>query len=94
VLAGDAITNSPYQLEMKVPKSCQKLCRQEYSDKQMKMFRHLIDEEYRVHWCVRRLVSLSRGRLSWGLLLGGWLVTCLELAGWAEPAGRQALHSS
>lgn len=37
---------------MKVPKSCQKLCRQEYNEKQMKFFRHLIDEEYRVHWSV------------------------------------------
>jgi len=60
VLAGDAITNSPYQLEMKAPKACVKLCRMEYSEKEMKMFRHLIDEEYRIHWCVPFWCYVSR----------------------------------
>jgi len=55
VLAGDAITNSPYQLEMKVPKACVKLCAKTYSEKDMKMFRELIDEEYRVHWLLDAL---------------------------------------
>ena len=60
VLAGDAITNSPYQLEMKVPKACVKLCAKSYSDKDMKMFRELIDEEYRVHWLLDSLPAAVR----------------------------------
>lgn len=60
VLAGDAITNSPYQLEMKVPKACVKLCAKTYSEKDMKMFRQLIDEEYRVHWLLDSLPAAVR----------------------------------
>lgn len=55
---------------MKVGKACQKLCRMEYNEKQMRFFRHLIDEEYRVHWCV----SLCRCRGGAGRAppIGGW----------------------
>lgn len=38
------------QLEMKVPKACVKLCQKQYNAKEMKLFRQLINEEYRVHW--------------------------------------------
>lgn len=37
---------------MKVPKACVKLCQKKYSAKEMKLFRQLINEEYRVHWYV------------------------------------------
>lgn len=43
---------------MKVGKACQKLCRMEYTEKQMRFFRHLIDEEYRIHWYVLRFTLL------------------------------------
>jgi hypothetical protein len=37
---------------MKVPKACVKLCQKQYNAKEMKLFRQLINEEYRVHWYV------------------------------------------
>lgn len=38
------------QLEMKVNRVCQILCKQDYGQKEVKQFKELIKDEYRVHW--------------------------------------------
>merc|ERR1711968_64996 len=50
VLRGDRIENSLYKLFMNVEESCKILCRQEYTEDQMKEFAEKVHDEYRVHW--------------------------------------------
>lgn len=49
-LSGDSLTQSPYELRMKQDESCVVLCRKVYKKPEIEMFKHMIDQEYRVHW--------------------------------------------
>ena len=51
-LIGDTVTLTPYQLMLKQNKECILLCETNYSDKDARKFRELIDDEYVVHWMV------------------------------------------
>lgn len=49
-LSGEKETTSPYILRMKQDESCVILCKKVHKKQQMQMFRHMIDQDYRVHW--------------------------------------------
>jgi len=49
-LTGDAVTTSPYELKVKKDESCVILCQKLYKKEDIDMFKHMIDQEYRVHW--------------------------------------------
>mmetsp|Transcript_19970 Transcript_19970/g.33439 ORF Transcript_19970/g.33439 Transcript_19970/m.33439 type:complete len:637 (+) Transcript_19970:152-2062(+) len=54
-LAGDSVTTSPYQLRMKKDETCAVLCQKVYKKADIEMFKHMIDQEYRVHWLLDNL---------------------------------------
>ena len=54
-ISGDTTTNSPYVLLMKQDEACVILCKQKHKKREMKLFRNMIDEEYRVHWLLDNL---------------------------------------
>lgn len=54
-ISGDTTTASPYQLLMKQDEACAVLCKKQHKKKEMKLFRNMIDEEYRVHWLLDNL---------------------------------------
>lgn len=54
-ISGDTTTASPYQLLMKQDETCAILCKKKHEKKDMKLFRNMIDEEYRIHWLVDNL---------------------------------------
>ena len=54
-ISGDTTTASPYRLIMKQDESCAILCKKNHDKKDMKLFRNMIDEEYRVHWLLDNL---------------------------------------
>mmetsp|Transcript_8559 Transcript_8559/g.18799 ORF Transcript_8559/g.18799 Transcript_8559/m.18799 type:complete len:637 (+) Transcript_8559:178-2088(+) len=54
-LTGDSVTTSPYQLRMKKDETCVVLCQKVYKKSEVDMFKHMIDQEYRVHWLLDAL---------------------------------------
>ena len=54
-ISGDTTTNSPYILNMKQDEACVILCKKKHNKREMKLFRNMIDEEYRVHWMLDNL---------------------------------------
>ena len=54
-LAGDKATNSPYVLKMKQEEKCAFLCRKKVKGSELKHLRHMIDNDYRVHWLLDNL---------------------------------------
>jgi transmembrane 9 superfamily protein 2/4 len=54
-LAGDTVTNSPYELRMKQDEACVSLCRKVHKKGDIEMFKTMIDNEYRVHWLLDNL---------------------------------------
>jgi len=55
VLEGDMIKSSLYEIEMKVPDGCKILCKKNHNKVEMKLFRSMIDDEYRIDWIVDNL---------------------------------------
>jgi len=54
-LAGDTIESSGYELSMERPEECKVLCKKDYTQKEVDVFKKMIDEEYRVHWIIDNL---------------------------------------
>lgn len=54
-LSGESTTTSPYELKMKVDESCIVLCRKAYKQTDVKFFKQMIDQDYRVHWSLDSL---------------------------------------
>lgn len=54
-LTGGSLTTSPYQLNMKKDESCVVLCQKIHQKADVEMFKHMIDQEYRVHWLLDNL---------------------------------------
>lgn len=54
-LTGGSTTVSPYQLNMKKDESCVVLCQKIHQKADVEMFKHMIDQEYRVHWLLDNL---------------------------------------
>eukprot|EP00638_Chattonella_subsalsa_P009988 CAMPEP_0117734080 /NCGR_PEP_ID=MMETSP0947-20121206/455_1 /TAXON_ID=44440 /ORGANISM="Chattonella subsalsa, Strain CCMP2191" /LENGTH=314 /DNA_ID=CAMNT_0005548779 /DNA_START=115 /DNA_END=1057 /DNA_ORIENTATION=+ len=55
VLEGEAVATSPYNFAMKVTEGCRVLCQKMYSNKEAKLLRSLIRNEYRGHLLVENL---------------------------------------
>mmetsp|Transcript_68941 Transcript_68941/g.135482 ORF Transcript_68941/g.135482 Transcript_68941/m.135482 type:complete len:641 (+) Transcript_68941:77-1999(+) len=60
VLEGDTIKSSLYELEMKVPDGCKILCKKNHNKADMRLFRSIIDDEYRIDWIVDGLPGAMR----------------------------------
>jgi transmembrane 9 superfamily protein 2/4 len=54
-LSGDKATNSPYVLKMKQEEKCAFLCRKVVKPTELRTLRHMIDNDYRVHWLLDNL---------------------------------------
>jgi len=59
-LSGDTVTTSPYELKIKQDEACIALCRKMHKKSEMDTFRHMIDEEYRIHWILDGLPVVVR----------------------------------
>jgi transmembrane 9 superfamily protein 2/4 len=74
VLEGDMITSSLYDIEMKVPDACKILCKKTHSKQDMRLFRSMIDDEYRIDWIVDNLpgamMNLEYGYVTRGFPVG------------------------
>jgi transmembrane 9 superfamily protein 2/4 len=63
VLRGDRIETSLYKVNTNHEKSCEILCKRDYSADEMKQFADKIQEEYRAHWLVDNLPAAFRQNL-------------------------------
>lgn len=54
-LSGDRSTTSPYSLKVKKDENCVFLCRKSLNVRELRTFRHAIDNDYRVHWLLDNL---------------------------------------
>mmetsp|Transcript_71713 Transcript_71713/g.202813 ORF Transcript_71713/g.202813 Transcript_71713/m.202813 type:complete len:492 (-) Transcript_71713:384-1859(-) len=54
------IKSSLYEIEMKVPDACKILCRKNHNKAEMRLFRSVIDDEYRIDWIVDNLPGAMR----------------------------------
>lgn len=60
VLEGDMIKSSLYEMEMKVPDACKILCLKKHSKADMRLFRQVIEDQYRIDWIVDNLPGAMR----------------------------------
>ena len=58
---GDALQESLYEIESKIPDGCKILCRKDHSKGEMRLFRAMIDNEYRVAMAADGLPVAMRG---------------------------------
>ena len=59
-LSGDVLTSSMYEIEMKVPDACKILCKKYHGKADMRLFRSLVNDEYRISWIVDNLPAAMR----------------------------------
>ena len=60
LLAGVRVSWFSYEIEMKVPDACKILCKKNHNKADMRLFRSIIDDEYRIDWIVDNLPGAMR----------------------------------
>jgi transmembrane 9 superfamily protein 2/4 len=69
VLMGERIYNSPFDIRMNRTVKCKQLCTRAFSEKDSRVIRNLIDDEYLVNWLVDELPVTTRYTSPMGSLI-------------------------
>jgi len=90
VLAGDKMREAPYDIRVLQNTDCKFLCQIHMDKKTMAQLRHLIDEEYRVHWL---LDNLPVAVFNDGYVTRGYPVGFVAPASLSTIAGKHFLYN-